>query len=222
LILQFFMRVQATDSRSSSTLVSTRRDEQKGYALIALLAVMSIMALVLITVAPSVKHETQRSLEEEAIWRGEQVAEAIRLFARGARRLPTSMDELLEGYPSGTKRIQVLRPAAARDPLSSTGEWRLIKKTDPAFIDFERAVMAYAGRQVATTDATFLGFAGPPPQIANVLDIGESGSAPGGEDTSSNSSGQFIGVASRSRRDSIITYYGIEEHDKWVFTPYFR
>jgi len=216
------MRAQAVNFQASSTIVSTRRDRQDGYALIALLAVMSIMALVLISVAPSVKHETQRSLEEEAIWRGEQVAEAIRLFTRGANHPPTSMDELLEGYPQGTKRIQVLRPVAARDPLSSTGEWRLIKRTDPAFVDFERAVFAYAGRQVATTDTSFLGFAGQPPQIANILDLGDSGSAPGGEDNSSNSSGQFFGVASRSRRDSIITYYGIDRHDKWVFTPYFR
>jgi len=218
------MNARAFNCELSSTSVSLhrRRDKEEGYALIALLAVMSIMALLMLSAVPSVRHETQRSLEEEAIWRGEQVAEAIRLFTRGARRLPTSMDELLEGYPSGTKRIQVLRPSAARDPLSSTGEWRLIKKTDPAFIEFQRAVLAYAGRPVNTTDAGFVGVAGPLAQITNVLDVGESESAPGGEDTSSNSSGQFVGVASRSRRDSIITYYGIERHDKWIFTPYFR
>ena len=216
------MRAQAINCESSPTLAPTRRQGEQGYTLIALLAVMSIMALMLVSVAPSIKQQTQRSLEEEAIWRGEQVAEAIRLFARGARRLPTSMDELLEGYQVGVKRIQVLRPSAARDPLSSTGEWRLIKKSDPTFIEFQKAVMAYAGRQVATTDSTFLGYAGQLPQITNVLDIGDSEAAPGGEDNSANSSGQFIGVASRSRHDSIITYYGIERHDKWIFTPYFR
>src|SRR5436853_3076582 len=216
------MHAQAINCESSPTLAPTRRQGEQGYTLIALLAVMSIMALMLVSAAPSIKQQTQRSLEEEAIWRGEQVAEAIRLYVRGMKRLPTSMDELLEGYQVGVKRIQVLRPVAARDPLSSTGEWRLIKKTDPVFIEFQKAVMAYAGRQVATTDSTFLGYAGPLPQITNVLDIGDSEAAPGGEDSSANSSGQFIGVASRSRHDSIITYYGIERHDKWIFTPYFR
>lgn len=183
------------------------------------------MALLLVAAAPSIQQQTQRSLEEEAIWRGEQVAEAIRLYVRlnPRHQLPTSMDDLLEGAPTnGPKRVQVLRAVAARDPLSSTGEWRLIKKTDPAFIEFERAVIAYAGRPVNTTDSQFIQAAGPAPQIANVLDIGTTEESPGGEDTSANSPGQFIGVASRSRRNSIISYYGIERHDKWVFTPYFR
>src|SRR5213082_3277438 len=99
------------NSEPSSTLVPVRRRGERGYALIALLAVMSIMALVLVSAAPSIKQQTQRSLEEEAIWRGEQVAEAIRLFARGARRLPTSMDELLEGYQVGVKRIRSCDPS---------------------------------------------------------------------------------------------------------------
>jgi hypothetical protein len=33
---------------------------------------------------------------------------------------------------------------------------------------------------------------------------------------------QFVGVASRSRTKSVLTYYGIENHSKWVFTPLFR
>ena len=49
---------------------------ERGYALIALLAMMSIMALILITAVPNVRKQAQRSLEEEAIWRGEQVVDA--------------------------------------------------------------------------------------------------------------------------------------------------
>ncbi len=32
----------------------------------------------------------------------------------------------------------------------------------------------------------------------------------------------FIGVASQSRSTSVIAYYGIENHSKWIFTPLFR
>jgi hypothetical protein len=32
----------------------------------------------------------------------------------------------------------------------------------------------------------------------------------------------FIGVASQSKSKSVIAYYGIENHSKWVFTPLFR
>ncbi|HKQ99250.1 MAG TPA: hypothetical protein VJT09_01175 [Pyrinomonadaceae bacterium] len=209
-------------ARTSSNASRRLRDEG-GYALVSLLALMTIMALLLVTAVPNIRMQARRSLEEEAIWRGEQVAEAIRLYTRERRALPTSIDQLLEGIPRGTKRIQILRPVAAIDPLSTSGEWKLIKRTDPAFLEFQRAVIAYAGRQPKTMDATFVQFAqGEPPAIANVLDLGSSEPAPGGEDDSANSTGQFIGVTSRSRRDSIITYYGIERHDRWVFTPFFR
>jgi type II secretory pathway pseudopilin PulG len=204
-------------------LCSSYKQGEQGYALVSLLALMTIMALLLVTAVPNLRMQAQRSLEEEAIWRGEQVAEAIRLYARERRTLPTSIEQLLEGIPRGTKKVQILRPVAAIDPLSTSGEWKLIKRNDAAFIDFQKAVISYAGRQPRTTDTAFVQAAqGEPAPLANVLDLGSSEPAPGGEDDSANSTGQFIGVTSRSRRDSVITYYGIERHDKWLFTPFFK
>jgi type II secretory pathway pseudopilin PulG len=196
---------------------------EQGYALVSLLALMTIMALILVSAVPNVRRQTQRSLEEEAIWRGEQVAEAIRRYTRARNTLPTSIEQLLEGIPVGTKKVQILRPVAAHDPLSSKGDWKLIKRTDPAFVEFQLAVIAYAGRQVTTRDTAFVNAAGGQlPPMANILDTGSKDDATGGEDESENSTGPFIGVASRSRRSSIITYYGIERHDRWIFTPFFR
>jgi competence protein ComGC len=202
---------------------SAQRRGEQGYALVALLAMMTIMALILITAVPNVRKQAQRSMEEEAIWRGEQVAEAIRLYTRARGSLPTSMEQLLEGLPVGAKKVPVLLGEAARDPLSSKGDWKLVRRTDPAFLEFQRAVIAYAGRQVMTRDTAFVTAAGGQlPPLVNVLDTGSQEAAPGGEDDTENSTGPFIGVTSRSRRSSIITYYGIERHDRWVFTPYFR
>jgi type II secretory pathway pseudopilin PulG len=198
------------------------RRGERGYALIALLAMMTIMALLLITAVPNYRRMAQRELEEEAITRGEQVAEAIRLYVREKKALPTSIDQLLEGLPRGTRKIQILRAAAARDPLSTSGEWKLIRKNDQAFVEFQSKVTAYAGRPVNTNDPAFMAVAGPLPVVTNVLDTGTEEEAPGGEDDSEDSSGPFIGVTSRSRRSSILSYYGIERHDRWVFTPYFR
>jgi hypothetical protein len=129
---------------------------------------------------------------------------------------------LLEGIPVGAKKVQILRPSAARDPLSSTGEWKLIKPNDSTLIEFQRDIVLYAGgRPVPTRD--------PHPLLKSfdvrfntIINTGTQEEPPGGEDDSSNSDGPFIGVASRSRRESVITYYGIERHDKWVFTPLFR
>ena len=207
---------------TSHEKIGPARQGERGYALVALLAMMTIMALLLITAVPNYRRMAQRELEEEAIQRGEQVAEAIRLYVREKRALPTSIDQLLEGLPRGTKKIQILRAAAARDPLSSSGEWKLIRKNDPAFVEFQTKVVAYAGRPVNTNDAAFMSVAGPLPVVTSVLDTGTEEPAPGGEDDSEDSSGPFVGVASRSRRNSILSYYGIERHDRWIFTPYFR
>lgn len=196
---------------------------ERGYTLVALLAVMSIMLLFITVAAPSIRQQAQRSREEEAIARGEEVAEAIRLYTRERGTLPTSIEQLLEGIPRGAKKVQILRTEAARDPLSSSGEWKLIKKNDAVLLTFQRAVTVYAGgRTPDTRDQLFVQRAGPMPTLINVLDTEPQEEAPGGEDDSENSSGPFIGVISRSRRDSVITYYGIERHDQWVFTPYFK
>lgn len=217
------LRTQRNNTDSSRVMHSSQRRGEQGYALVALLALMTIMAFLLMSAAPSIQHQTQRSLEEEAIWRGEQVAQAIGLYVQSMHRLPTSIEELLEGVPRGSKRVQILRPIAARDPLSASGEWKLIRQNDPALLDFQRAVIAYAGSPaLKTNNQEFLGLAGQLPPVINILDTGLQDCTPGDEDDSANSTGTFVGVASRSHRKSIIAYYGIECHDKWIFTPYFR
>jgi type II secretory pathway pseudopilin PulG len=198
------------------------RSGERGYTLVALLAAMTIILLLLTAAAPSIRQQAQRSREEEAIARGEEVAEAIRIYTV-RRNVPTSMEQLLEGIPSGTKKIQILRAEAAIDPLSSSGKWKLIKRNDATFLAFQRAVTVYAGgRAPETRDASFIGKAGPLPILTNILDTGTKDEPQGGEDESEDSSGPFIGVVSRSQRASVIAYYGIERHDQWVFTPYFK
>jgi hypothetical protein len=135
---------------------------------------------------------------------------------------------LLEGVtPAGrTKKVKVLRASAARDPLSESGEWRTVKPRDEAMVRFVRDITEYAeGRTpTPTNDGSLSVFSQQLPQLTGLV-TGLGGSELGsedGEDSSLSSNGPFIGVASRSRRDSIVTYYGIERHDRWVFTPFYR
>lgn len=204
---------------------------ESGYALVALLAVMTVLMISMMAAAPALRQQARRERELEAIARGEEVAEAIRNFIHLAKRPPTSMDELLEGAPVGTKKIQVLRESASRDPLSKSGEWRTIKVNDPALVTFIRDITKYAEGKPPNPndrdkDSTMTSLAAQLPRVTNILDVGSnSGSGLGssdGEDSSSNSNGPFIGVASRSQRESIVTYYGVEHHDGWVFTPFYR
>ena len=200
---------------------------ERGYALIALLALMTLLMIATMAAAPSIRQQSRRELELEAIARGEEVAEAIRMYIRlnPTKQPPNSMDELLEGVSTGrTRKTKVLRASAARDPLSESGEWRTIKLRDEALIRFIRDISEYAdGRAPTATNDPALGGIQLPQLTGLVTGLGSgSDDDGGGEDSSLSSSGPFIGVASRSRRESIITYYGIERHDRWVFTPFFR
>ena len=202
-------------------------DRERGYALVSLLALMSLLALFALAVAPRVQQQTQRDWEKEALFRGPQVGDAISAYyrsrgANGVNALPTSMDQLLEGVqiPGRTKRLQILRPSAARDPLSSDGEWRLIGPTSQDFRGFVQDLTLYTGGVPPAPRPEFGGLANLIPRMSNVLEM--ESTAPGGESSSLDASGPFIGVASRSQRDSVISFFGIERHDGWIFTPMFR
>ena len=208
-------------------MCDSRLNREDGYALVSLLVVMSLMALFAVAAASNVRQQAQREREKETIFRGEQVADAIRAYyrfrgAQGVNSLPTNMDQLLEGIPRGTKKLQILRVEAARDPLSSKGEWKLIGPTSQDFAGLVRSLTVYSGGAPPTPRPEFRQLATLIPQMTNVLDTESTNTAPGGEDNSASSSGPFLGVSSRSQRNSVITYYGIDRHDEWIFTPLFR
>ena len=206
---------------------SQQRHGERGYTLVALLAVMSLLALFAMAAASNLQQQSQREREKEAIFRGEQVADAIRSYyrykgAQGVNSLPTSMDQLLEGIPKGTKKLQILRVEAARDPLSKAGEWKLISPTSQDFARYVSSLTVYVGGVPPTPKGDFVRLATLIPRMTDVLNPESTGTAPGGDDTSASADGPFLGVASRSQRNSVINYYGIDRHDEWIFTPLFR
>lgn len=202
-----------------------QRDSERGYTLIAMMGLMTIMGILLLAAAPVIQRQQQRNLEEEAISRGEEVADAIRIYARfNNGRLPNSMDELLEGVniPGRTSKLQILRASAAIDPLSTSGEWKLVRPNTQDIIDFATKATEYNNNVMPQTSEPVLQAYVRFIVNARKTDEDEKDSAPGGEDSSENATGPFIGVTSRSQRNSVITYYGIERHDKWIFTPLLR
>lgn len=209
----------------TTAMTPTTRNGEHGMTLFAVLAVMTIFAVALLAVAPTVQMEVQREKELEAIRRGEEIAEAIRQFVEfyGGAKLPNSMDELLEGLPNGTKKRQILRASAAVDPLSEDGQWRLIKADVNTIGPFAKRVQDYNnGLLPSNPSQTFDRYA---LVIVNSLNTGSE------SDTTEPDEGEievltentpFIGVASQSRSKSVIAYYGIQNHSKWIFTPLFR
>ncbi len=200
------------------------RSAESGMTLMAVMAVMTVFAIGLLAVAPSIHQEIQREKELESIRRGEEVASAIQQYVMHYQgsRLPSSMDDLLEGLPQGTKRRQILRASAAIDPLSEDGRWRLIKADVTSLGGFAKLVQSYNGGVLPPHASPILNRYG-------VVVVSALNSEVEGEiDTEDENievlteNTPFIGVASQSKAKSIIAYYGIENHSRWVFTPLFR
>lgn len=206
-------------------VAKTNRESEQGMSMLSILAVMAIFAMSLLAVAPTVYIEVQREKELESIRRGEEVADAIKqyvLFYNGAK-LPNSIDDLLEGLPQGTKKRMILRPSAAIDPLSEDGKWRLIKPTSQAFVSFGKRVQTYNnGLLPSSPSQIFDRFALPLVNVINTKSESDSQEADETEIDDVTDNTPFIGVASQSKSKSIIAYYGIENHSKWIFTPLFR
>ena len=204
-----------------------KRHSEGGYTLVALMTVLALFAL---AAAPNIRQQAQREREVETIFRGEEVAEAIRLYysyqvrqknLRADQALPTSIDQLLEGVSFGTKKIQILRPSAARNPLSDSGEWSLVRPRSSQLADFQRSVMLFAGNvRPPTNDAQLKQVEQVmAPPVLPTLGISSEGLSSSSDESSS---GPFIGVSTGSKNNSVINYYGIDRHDGWIFTPLFR
>ena len=195
---------------------------EAGYTLLAVMAIMAVFAIAMLAAAPMIQTEIQREKELEAIRRGEEVAEAIKQYVifYGGQRLPNSIDDLLEGLPQGTKRRQILRPSAAIDPLSEDGKWRLVPPEPKTVAKFAKRVQDFNnGVLPSNPSPVFDRYA--------VIIINSVDTESAIEDISDNfdvitDNMPFIGVASQSRSKSVLSYYGIERHSDWIFTPLFR
>ncbi|MFN7947812.1 MAG: hypothetical protein U0Z53_20855 [Blastocatellia bacterium] len=193
----------------------SRRHEQ-GYAMIALLAAMTISLIFIAAALPSLKHNMQREREEEMFYRGEQIATAIMLFQQDNRQPPTSLAQLTEYNPLTKKRY--LRASALRDPLTLKGEWRLVRAGDPALkelaLAYMKAMKMQDPRQLPQVLQAALITPGGLP-----LDTGTGDSQDAkkdGEPQLGSEAGPIVGVASKSKDQIIRNYYGIETYDKGV------
>jgi type II secretory pathway pseudopilin PulG len=211
------------------------RPRERGYTLVALLALMTILALIMMSVAPSLRQQALREREKEAIARGEEVADAIALYTQIKNAPPTELQQLIDGIerPGSIKKMQLLRPSAAHDPLSQSGEWKVVHPGDRVLSEFQDQVVKYANvpNVQALPPSRVKFFDTFRNQVSNLTTVTDSNDSNNNnddkptctEDTEPNTSGgPIIGVVSRNRCNSVITYYGIERHDLWVFTPLFR
>ena len=92
--------------------------KNKGYALIALMILISVMSILLLVAVPVWQTIVQREKEEELIFRGKQYVEAIRIYQlKHPGAFPRSLKELYK-----EKCIRKLYS----DPMTEHGKWYVI------------------------------------------------------------------------------------------------
>ena len=128
------------------------RKNQRGFALLLVFLMASIVAIMLYMELPRAAMQAQRDKEETLIDRGEQYKRAIQLFVAKARRYPAEIKDLedLNGQ-------RFLRQRYA-DPMTGKDEWRLIHIQGGMLTDSKvTKPNALGGKDEAKTPNGFVG-----------------------------------------------------------------
>jgi type II secretory pathway pseudopilin PulG len=100
----------------------------RGFILVMLLGLITIMGILLTVALPSVETEIQRDQEAELIFRGEAIANAIRAYKARTGGYPSSLDDLMKVKPRILRKVY-LDPMTLNTPHE--GEWDLITAVQP-------------------------------------------------------------------------------------------
>jgi type II secretory pathway pseudopilin PulG len=168
---------------------------ERGYALVALVAALTIMLIAMSVGAPTWRYVVQNDREEELIFRGSQISDAVGRYQRkNGSAFPPNLDVLVKG--------KFLR-RAYKDPMTKDGEWRLLRPGEQILPALPRpGVPGLASPSPSPTPSPT-----PTPRF------GPGG--PGGE----LSLGGIVGVVSRSTETSIRLFNGRSRYDQWIFAP---
>jgi type II secretory pathway pseudopilin PulG len=100
--------------------VSPTKRNQKGYMLLSVMLLVTIMLIMLAVEAPRVTQQIKRQKEQELVNRGTQYAIAIKKFFHKTGNYPTSLDQLED-----TNHIRFLRKKFT-DPMTGEANWKVI------------------------------------------------------------------------------------------------
>lgn len=195
--------------------ISRAKKEEGGYILIAVLLVVTLAIIALAANVPRIATQIRRERELELIERGKQYQRAIQLFYRKFGRYPMSLEQL-----ENTNDIRFLRRRFP-DPITGSEDWRIIRlgqakpKKLPAYMKG-----AQQPGQSAASLANAQGQSQPGTEASKVAQpAGASAAQPtaaGGQ--TSTAGAPIVGVASTSKKESLIEYEGQTHYNDWEFT----
>jgi type II secretory pathway pseudopilin PulG len=158
--------------------------------MVALLAAVAVMMIMLGAAAPSWRYVMRNDAEEELLFRGGEIADAIARYQRkNGNALPPSLEVLVKG--------KYLR-RAYKDPMTKHGRWRFIRPGEPVGPAAPAAPGNLGTSTVTTTTTTTRPSAFSPTGLTL---------------------GPFQGVASTSTEKSLRVFNGRTRYNEWVFLP---
>jgi len=198
------------------------RSCERGYAMVALLVLMSVMAIALSTAMPVYSTVARREREAELIFRGEQYARAIAMFQRKyGNALPPEVEVLIDH--------KFLRKKY-KDPI--TGEdFRFMGPGSPELAQAlsttpQQALEAARGRGPGTAtnpqgrgraQATPLGFGRSGATGTPAIPGGRGPLTAAGQMGNAQAGGGIVAVASKSTDTSFRLYNGKNKYNEWIF-----
>jgi len=166
-----------------------RRGGEEGYSLVALMASVAIMMIMMAAAAPFWRYLMRNDAEEELLFRGGEIADAVARYQRkNGNALPPSLEVLVKG--------KYLR-RAYKDPMTKHGRWRFIRPGEALAPGAPLA--GNLGTSTVTTTTTT---------------TRPSAFSPSGQPI-----GPFQGVASTSTEKSLRIFNGRTKYNEWVFLP---
>lgn len=189
--------------------------DSRGYTLVALVVIFSVMTILLAASMPYWSQIIQRDREEELIFRGLQYAEAIRVFQLRQGRYPISLEELVKTRPRSIRQPY-------KDPMTEGGGWGLIFAQSagggqPGQQPGGQGRVGAGGRTGGTVSPQNQGLlpgfqTGDPQNLAG-------GTGPGGRRRGEVVTvGPIIGVHSLSQETGAKVFFGSKQYGSWQFT----
>jgi len=170
----------------------TARKGEGGFTLVALMAAVTVMLIMMAAAVPGWRYVMKNDREEELIFRGGEIADAIaRYQARNGNALPPSLEVLVKG--------KFLR-REYKDPMTKDGKWRFIRQGEAVGpIRAPGGSASAGGRTTPTTTTT----------RPSAFSQTRGGTTVGG----------IQGVASTSKEESLRVFNGRTKYNEWVFLP---
>jgi type II secretory pathway pseudopilin PulG len=165
---------------------------EHGFSLVAVVASITMMMLLMGMAMPTWRYVMQNAREEELLFRGGQIADAIKRYQTKHKAPPVSLEVLVKG--------KFLRKAYT-DPMTEDGRWRLIRQG-------ETVGLPSVGGRVRP---------GQPTPAPTPTPRAGRGTRPGSSSSTGAVLGPFMGVASLSQEKSLRVMNGRTRYDQWLF-----